>query len=77
MRYGKTTKMIQLLKQSDNTCMIVKNKKEKAEIIKQFKLSFKNGSKIRFPKEQKDEGFKSWSSFDALPLYCVLFTMYC
>lgn len=43
---------------------VVKNEKKKAEIIRQFKLSFKNGAKIIFPKEQKGEGFKSWSSFD-------------
>ena len=64
MRCEKTTKQIEDLKQSDNTCMIVKNEKEKEEIVKRFKLSFKNGSKILFPEEHESEGFESWSSFD-------------
>ena len=62
MRYGKTTKMIQDLKQSNNKCLIVKNKQEKDELVKRFNLSFRNSSKILFPEEHKAEGFESWSS---------------
>ena len=65
VKYGKRAQVINSLKQSENMILMVKNEKEKEEIVRRFKLSFKNGSKILFPEEQKDEGFESWTSFDA------------